>query len=295
MRKFYLLFFLFILNLSLYSQSGFVKLDTNVILIGQQTKLSIEFEQIKQPFTFPLINSSVLNGLEIISSTNIDTTINEDGLLNLRQDHLVTAWDSGVYLIPALAINDLVKTEALLLNVLTVEIDQKNDIKDIKKPLKPEFDLLDILPWVIGLILILIFYFLYKKFANSEKEELPKIKITKTIPAHITALENLTKTEKKELWQKNKVKEYHSEISEIIRKYIEARFNCLALEATTQEILEEVKNRISNENYIVLSNILSIADLAKFAKSKPNDNENVESMASAKKFVNQTKLEEENE
>ena len=39
-----------------------------------------------------------------------------------------------------------------------------------------------------------------------------------------------------------------------------------------------------------LKKILEISDLAKFAKSKPTDNENIECIKLSVKFVNQTKL-----
>ena len=93
-------------------------------------------------------------------------------------------------------------------------------------------------------------------------------------------------------WERSKI---IRNISEIIRKYIEVRFNCLALEATTDEIMMTLRNQISDELTIDLNNILQIADLAKFAKSKPSEKENTNSMILAIKFVNQTKIEQENE
>ena len=56
-----------------------------------------------------------------------------------------------------------------------------------------------------------------------------------------------------------------------------------------------LRNQISDELTIDLNNILQTADLAKFAKSKPSEKENIYSMILAKKFVNQTKIEQENE
>ena len=143
--------------------------------------------------------------------------------------------------------------------------------------------------------MIFLIIYLFKRFSKSKKTVSKKTEKIKIIPPHIIALNNLKEVEIKELWQKNKIKEYHSEISEIIRKYIEVRFNCLALEATTDEIMITLRNQISDELTIDLNNILQTADLAKFAKSKPSEKENIYSMILAKKFVNQTKIEQENE
>ena len=85
-----------------------------------------------------------------------------------------------------------------------------------------------------------------------------------------------------------KNKKYHSKISEIIRSYIEARFKVIALELTTDEIIMNIRNKTSADNIEELNKILTRADLAKFAKSKPIDLENEESMLIAIKFVEQT-------
>ena len=69
----------------------------------------------------------------------------------------------------------------------------------------------------------------------------------------------------------------------------------MALEATTDEIMTSLKNQLTDELNIDLRNVLQTADLAKFAKSKPSDKENIDSMILAKKFVNQTKISEKNE
>ena len=173
---------------------------------------------------------------------------------------------------------------------MTVAVDQKSDIKDIKKPLDPKLEFSDFLPWLLVLLIVLLLLYLYKKFSKRKKDEKIAPIIKEIIPAHIAALNKLEKIEKEELWQSGKIKEYHSEISETLRKYIEERYECIALELTTDEILDELENLISKEIYNDLKNILQIADLAKFAKSKPTNQDNLQSMSLSKKFVDTTKL-----
>ena len=298
MKNFFLIFYFFIISTISYGQNAAIKTDTNTILIGQQIKLIVECERITTPFAFPSFDDTITKGIEIINISSIDTIFksNEGKTLSLVQEYIITAWDSGVYYIPSFKISDDVKTDPVLLNVMTIAIDQTSDIKDIKAPLEPEVEISDIFPWLIGLLIAFLTFYLFKKFLRNKKDEKIAPVIKEIIPAHITALNNLEKTEKKELWQSGKVKEYHSEISEILRKYIEERFNCIALEQTTDEILNELENLISKEIYDDLKNILQIADLAKFAKSKPTDNDNLQNMILSKKFVNKTKLiEQENE
>ena len=116
------------------------------------------------------------------------------------------------------------------------------------------------------------------------KIEKPKV----IIPADITALQELTKLDKAQ-YGKGKVKEYHSNLSEIIRRYTENRFNFIALELATEEIIRELKSKVNNEQLASITILLQRADLAKFAKSKPDESENKESMQLAKHFVAQTK------
>ena len=292
MKKFFLIFFFFAYSLISNSQNAEIKIDTNTILIGQQIKLIVKCEEITPPFIFPSFEDTIISGIEIIKNSSIDTVFksNKNNTLSLVQEYLITAWDSGAYYIPSYKISDVIKTDPLLLNVLTVAVDQKSDIKDIKKPLDPKLEFSDFLPWLIGLLIVLLLLYLYKKFSEIKKDEKIAPIIKEIIPAHIAALNKLEKIEKEELWQSGKIKEYHSEISETLRKYIEERYKCIALELTTDEILDELENLISKEIYNDLKNILQIADLAKFAKSKPTNQDNLQSMSLSKKFVDTTKL-----
>ena len=53
--------------------------------------------------------------------------------------------------------------------------------------------------------------------------------------------------EKAKIWQGGNIKKYHTELSEIIRRYTEMRFKVIALELTTDEIIENLKDKIAIE------------------------------------------------
>ena len=246
-----------------------------------------------------MFNDTIVDGIEIISKSEIDTisnSTNDEKTYSFSQEYLITSWDSGAYYIPHIKLNDNLLTEGLLLNVMSVSTDQNSEIKDIKEPLEPEYEFKDFLPWIILLMTIILIVYLLKKYVLNKKEKVEK-KIIKTIvPAHITALKELNNIEKKKLWQSGKIKQYYSGISEILRKYMEHRFKFIALELTTDEILLNMENTISREEHLELQQVLERADLAKFAKSKPNKEENKQSMELAKRFVDKTKkLENNNE
>jgi hypothetical protein len=114
-------------------------------------------------------------------------------------------------------------------------------------------------------------------------------------PAHIIALRELDRIKNEKLWQKDKIKEFYSDVTETLRIYIEDRFDIPAMEQTTDEILTNFKYRkelINEKLFGNLSQILSLADLVKFAKYIPLPDDNNMTLVEAYFFVNATKKEE---
>jgi hypothetical protein len=295
MRKLFFILFTLILSLFCFGQKAIITLDTNAILIGEQISFKIECVDIEKAINWPLFNDTIVDGIEIISRSEIDTISNSNtdkNTYSFSQEYLITSWDSGAYYIAPIKLNSNLSTEGLLLNVMSVSTDQNSEIKDIKEPLDAEYEFKDFMIWIILLLTIILIVYLLKKYVFNTKDKVEKKIIKKIIPAHITALKELNHIEQKELWQSGKIKQYHSGISEILRKYMEHRFQFIALELTTDEILSHIKNNISREEYVELQQVLQRADLAKFAKSKPNEEENKQSMELAKRFVDKTKKSE---
>lgn len=258
-------------------------MDTNSILIGEQINFSVS-NPISETEVWPTYDEFLAEGIEIIKQGKLDTKNNL-----ISQNFIITVWDSGSYYIPPVAFSANNKTKGLLLNVQSVILEEGAELKDIKQPMEAPIGWSDIWPWLLGIILLTLIFFLIKRYILSKKEVI-KIKKPKVIiPADITALQELTKLDQAQVWQAGNVKEYHSEISEIIRRYTENRFNFIALELATEEIIRELKSKVNNEQLASITIILQRADLAKFAKSKPEETENKESMQLAKHFVAQTK------
>ena len=133
----------------------------------------------------------------------------------------------------------------------------------------------------------LIYRLVKKKSLVPFKKEEPYL------PPHIRAINRLNEIKLNKLWQSGKVKEYHSEVTETLRIYIEERFGIGAMEMTSGEILSDLKKYsdadIACDN---LKQILIMADFVKFAKYNPLPDENELSMMNAYLFVNNTKIEE---
>lgn len=168
---------------------------------------------------------------------------------------------------------------------------EEETLKDIKGPneVPPDY-----LFWIIIIVvcagLIYTAYYFIAKYYKKLKEELLKNKPAVIIPPYETALIKLNELEQKQLWQSGFIKEYHTEITGIIRSYFEEQFRLPALELTTSEIINllsknEIFIRIKDLTFSFLSN----ADMVKFAKFVPMDHVNEEMMKQAKEIINATK------
>lgn len=280
---------IYILLLSNFAFAQTATLDSNTILIGQQINFTIT-NKVTSTKIWPTYNEFLVEGIEIIKASKIDTT---DGVIT--QEFVITAWDSGSYFFPSIAFSENSKTQALLLNVQTIILAEDAELKDIKQPIEEPIGWSDIWPWLLGILILSLIIFIVKKYIFNKNKPSIIIKPKVIIAADISALKELNALEKAKIWQEGNVKEYHSQLSEIIRRYTENRFQFIALELTTDEILQELKSILSDDQLNNLSTLLQRADLAKFAKSKPIDTENMESMVLAKGFVNATKQTKGNE
>jgi len=247
-------------------------IDTTNIRIGEQFQLKISVTEI-QNVIIPKIQ---LKGLEVIDSTRIDTIKN-----SLIRRYILTGFDSGAFYIPQQQIfvkNQAFLTDSLLVNVATIAIDttkvKKFPIKTIKK--EPyTFDDFKIYIYLILAILAIIGFWIYW-FVVRKRKETEDAPTYRTLPPYEEAILRLTELDEKLLWQNNKVKEYYSELTEIVRGYIERELKVPALEKTTDEVLEMIKDfksadtiETSKETIDRLKDLLREADLVKFAKSKP--------------------------
>ena len=131
----------------------------------------------------------------------------------------------------------------------------------------------EIAPWILIVIgaagmFLLVRWFIRRRSKRSEEIEIgppPR-------PAHEIALEALDALRNKELYQAGQVKLYYSELSEIVRRYFEERYSVLAMESTSFQLLRDIEQHINKVSILsALEDLLSDADLAKFAKHRPDE------------------------
>lgn len=273
-------------------------LDTNEALIGDQIGLELSvFQSDNDTVSLPIFENKLTDNIEVIEQFAPDTLKQNNGTLEIKQKVLITAFDSGQYVIPHIPFlygNDTLKSNALLFKVNTVPVDTTKAIKDIKGPYEAPISLAEILPWALGglgvIILIVLLIYIIRKIIRKE----PILRKVKPLePAHIIAYRDLEKLKEQKLWQKEKIKEYYTELTDILRKYLWNRYAIRTLERTSDEILQSLKNSpfYDEQPYLLLKDIFYLSDLVKFAKLKPLPDEHQKCYEDALRFVDKTKLE----
>ena len=176
--------------------------------------------------------------------------------------------------------------------VHTVPVD--TTIYDVKTPINLPLSFLEVFPFILGGIIILVAAGFLVWYIRRRKTNKPIFRAAMPEePAHIIAYRELRELKDQKLWQKNEFKEYYSRLTEIIRRYMQRRYGIPAMEMTSYEILDawdrsgEARTELAAE----LGILLNLADLVKFAKQKPVASENEENMERAFDFVDRTKYE----
>jgi len=273
-------------------------LDSNVMLVGDQVNLSFSFSSKKAvPVLFPIYCDTCIEGIEIVKRSGIDTVSDENGY-KLTQQFTITSFDSGEYVIPPIPFYSLdsvllAETEALLLTVRTIAVDTNLTIKDIKAPLSAPITIREILPYLgivllaIGLIVGIIFLI---RYVNNRKKPQPAARPKPEMPAHLIALQALDALWQKKLYQSGYIKQYYSELTDIVRTYIENRWDIAAMEMVSSEIITALSPLdIPEEAIQKLERTLFLSDMVKFAKSNPLADESAASYQYIVDFVQTTK------
>ena len=253
--------------------------DSTSIKIGEELIISfkVELDGIKK-VVFP--DTKSFGALEVIENYKTDTLIEKSNIALIKQYGL-TQFDSGTYTIPQQKIlygNKTLLSDSIEINVLSIKVDTTKqklyDIKPILQVKKPSLKK-TILNWFLILIALtaiisIVFYYWRKRELKTKNTSL-------SLPPYELAKLALSKLNEEKAFENDEVKEFYSDLTLILRKYLNDKVYNHSLESTTDELLLKL-NDLNKSNQISLDeesikNIeatLKRADLVKFAKSKPN-------------------------
>ena len=305
-KKIFLSFLIaFSVSLTVKAQQISNSIEPSKILIGEPVELSliIEFPDSLQ-LEMPVFNQQINEKIEIIHYGQTDTlNVVTRNNIRIQRTLRITSWEEGFHPVEPFSFrfigtNDTIEIESepLLLEVEPFLVDEHTDLKDIKSLIAAPVTLREVIPWLLILVAVAAIVFGLIYYLKRRKPKVPATTIWEKpdIPAHIAAISSLEKLKAQKLWQQGKIKQYHSELTDILRHYIEKRFTINAMEMTSAEIMSVMSGKpddIRAEE--VLWNCLQLADLVKFAKHIPETSENEISMDAAFEFVNLTRVREE--
>jgi len=307
LRRYPVLYFLFSFLVSLQVMSSYaqqtlidVKIDEPDLLIGEQTMLhvTVTTDQDKQVL-IPLPGERLTEGVEVLRIFPPDTTDIKNNRMTIQYDLLITSFDSSLYLLPSFVVIDDRDTifsnqVALKISSPDVDLEHPEEFFDIKSIWRPPFVLADYYALFYGILfalfLICVAGYFIQRMRNRPKtvevkEEGPKL------PPHELAMKELIVIRERKLWQQGRNKEYYTEVTDTLRRYISAHYGESALEKTTSEILDIIQHEEPGhkEVYNLLKQILYLSDFVKFAKLHPLPDENDMTMFNAQLFVEKTK------
>jgi hypothetical protein len=277
-------------------------LENNTIQIGDQVTFNITVTVPGDSrLQWPMLLDTLAGNVEILKKSGVDTVSSGKDQFTLKQALTITSFDSGSYVIrpirfnytrPGDTVTYFTETAPVTLNVQTIETDPAQDIKPIKPPLAAPVTFREMLPWIGLALLILALAALVYYYLKMRKKAKPVVttRLKPSIPPYEAAVEALESLRLKKLWQSGRVKEYYSEMTDIVREYIELRFPVRALEMTTGEIDAALRQtEVNSSARDKLNKVLTLADLVKFAKEQPLPLENDLSLNQCMDFVRETK------
>lgn len=279
------------------------KLDSVQMFVGQQDGLELQVTLTKgKRIEWPVLQdgAELMPNVEVVRTQNTDTLeINDGSQLQVTRRYIITAWDSSLYLLPPLKVMVDGKNYAskrLAIKVLTIDVDTLH--KDVFAPPRPiqnqPFCWDD---WkgvtyssIAILLLIGVCIYLWMRI-RSGKPVFRLVRRRRKLPPHQVALTEIEQLKQERSWLTGDSKEYYTQLTDTLRRYIQERFGFSAMEMTSHEIIQHLKDNGDEQSLSELREIFSTADLVKFAKWTPQINENDANLISALNYVNETKQE----
>lgn len=284
------------LTQNIFAQSPSIKttVDKNSILIGQQINYRVATSMPDNTyrlgwFTMP---DSLGNFITITKNKIDSTTLN--GNLNFSQDIVITSFDSGLQVIPplALSVSTLdgdssfnIYTDSIPVNVTYSPTDSIMPFHDIKTIIEVK----KTFPWWIwllvglGVVLLIIWILFLLKFFKKKKDT---IIFESKLSPYDEAMQLLSELEKENLVQNNKTKEYHFRLTEIFKRYLSRITNRYQMYLTTDELLIELNNfGLSKDLVAGFANSLRMGNAVKFAQYVPPAYENEKCFSQTKEMI----------
>jgi hypothetical protein len=298
-------------------------IDSTTIVIGDQTNLHLRATcEVGKKVQMPTLQEELTPGIEILDRSALTETKLEDGRIQYDQSLTLTSFQDSLFSIapmPFVCDNDTAWSKELALNVIQPFIIDTNNvaIRDIKgiydaptydpnknnpdkdpsaqDPNEKQSNWRKILLWVLLSLSLIgigigVYYWIIRHKKRMKNHDIKEAELL--LPAEVVALKKLDKIREEKIWQKGQIKEYHTQLTDVIREYIARRFEVSSTEQTSDETLHAMRSLLKEQTelYDQLQKMLTLADLVKFAKWEATPDENEMSLNNAYTFVKGTMI-----
>ncbi|MEG1729450.1 MAG: BatD family protein [Bacteroidaceae bacterium] len=302
MHRIYFLLLLFV-ALSAHSQvSVEATIDSVQIYVGEQAHITVKASaDAGKKITFPSFKEKeIVSGLEVIEESKVDTQqLNDGKRLQLTKVYTVTAFDSAFFYLPPFQIlveKSKYPTKNLALKVFTMDVDtlHTDQFFGPKEIMDAPFSWVD---WksVFFKSVFLLFLFVVVVYLciriNDNKPIVRRVTVAPSIPPHQWAMKEIEKIKTDTDLKEENSKDYYTKLTDTIRTYIQRRYDFNAREMTTAEIIDTLLKLKDKDSLEELRDLLTTADMVKFAKYNALANENDTNLIKAVDFINSTKQE----
>lgn len=281
------------------------KRDT--VLIADQLRYGFRLSGVKAgtELGLPDLSGGVHDSVDVVSGWRLDTLKlrKRAADMDLEGSFVITSFEEGSWRLPDISVQrvspdgltDTLVFTGKTLTVMSMPVDTTTfKPHDIKGQIRYPLTFKEILPYLLAIQLIAVIAILVVSLLMQRKRKSAG-ETGMREPAYIVALKKLDHFRGNKLWAPDKQKQFYSGVTDIMREYIAARFGIGAMEMTTAEIFDGLKDKdIPQPVMDEARNLFVMSDLVKFAKMTVSDDDNVKAVPSAVRFVTSTwKSEEE--
>lgn len=274
------------------------------VLIGDQLDYGITLKDVTPgtEFLLPDWSKKFRDSLEVVGSWQTDTVKTHKAgrnhkVYDIEMYSVITGFDEGTFALPPVAVVrrledgqvDTLVFESKQLEICTMPVDTAIfKPHDIKAQIGYPVTFGEVAPWAGGGLLAagliaLIWWLIARRLRRSEEEK------EKLEPAHIVALRKLDKLRGNKYWAPEKQKFFYSGVTDALREYMARRYEIGAMEMTTAEIFEALRDTdVPKYLYTDMKGLFERSDFVKFAKLTLPDEENAKVLPAAIRFVTST-------
>ena len=274
-------------------------IDSTTLKIGDQTTMHLQATlPVSEKVQFPVYGEYLIPGIEIVRRSSVDTTTLPDGRMQLSQQLTLTSFEDSLFAIAPIAFStsgDTLYSDPLMLNVVQpFVLDSTAAITDIKPLEEAPTWWWEYARWLVLLLFLAavgwVVYYIVRHLGDNRDLRTLFVPVVPERPAEEVALEKLDVIRNEKIWQDGREKDYHTQLTDVVREYIGKRFGVSSTEQTSNETLQAMRPLLSEQKtlYTGLSDMLRLADLIKFAKWKATPDENEQCLQTAYRFVQET-------